>query len=336
MKTRGLLFFILALTVCMAIPAAAEDNYMFHNITATVMAGDPDRTAGMLADWADRNGGYFILRSTGQVVLRFPFGKTSQFREFLDTSTEVYSYSAEAVDLRESILTYQSGIEAREEILSRNMTLVARANFNQTLFLEQEILRLMDEIETLKGNLKKAENDRRMAYAVITINFQSQTLPENIPSSFSWINNLDFYTLVKQGFSGSGSGSFYRLKTPQGFALVQNGLTYRAISPEGVRLQIRRGRNYPKKGVDFWAPAMVRQLRQGGYQGKGDGESVDTALGKGFYIEWGVPFGQQDFVYLVAIIPRGKHIYMIEAAGDVRVFGKYRDTILDVVKTLKL
>lgn len=336
MRSATFLTVILLLVLLPLSYAPAEENYMYHTLSATVMAGDPDRTAALLGDWAERNGGYFTLRSSGQVILRFPYSKTTQFREFLDTETEVYSFSSEAVDLREDILVYQSGIEAREEILGRNMALVARADFNQTLFLEQEILRLMEEIEGLKGNLKKAENDRRMAHASITINFQSQTLPDNIPSSFDWINSLSFYRLVDQNFNGSGNGNFYRLECPEGFALVRNGLEYQAVTPEGVRFQIRRERNLPKKSVDFWSPAMVRQLRLGGYKGKGDGEFSDTAMGRGFAMEWGVPYGQQDYVYLTAIVPRGRYIYIVEACGDVRVFSKYRSRILKAFKDFKV
>jgi len=34
--------------------------------------------------------------------------------------------------------------------------------------------------------------------------YLEQTLPENIPSSFDWINSVDFYSFAYQGLSGEG------------------------------------------------------------------------------------------------------------------------------------
>ena len=66
--------------------------------------------------------------------------------------------------------------------------------------IEQEILRLVTEIEGLKGRLRKLETDRRFARGEIFLSFQEQTLPEDIPSSFDWINSVDFYRFIEEDF----------------------------------------------------------------------------------------------------------------------------------------
>ena len=155
----------------------AEENYLYISVNSTVMASDPDDMARTLSDWTENQGGYFTHLSTDMVILRFPWKKAGEFRSFLgESSDDVFSYSSSSTDLRESILSYKSGIEARTEILQKNMELVEDADFSGTLYLEQEILRLMSEIEQLKGGLRKAENDRLMAQANIQINFQSHSL----------------------------------------------------------------------------------------------------------------------------------------------------------------
>jgi hypothetical protein len=328
---------ILVFTALAAVlPVSAEENFRFISISATVLASDPNETSSELARWAEEQGGYFTTMSTGYVILRFPYDSAPDFREVLEeTCDDVYSYSSTATDLRESILTYQSGIEARMEILARNLRLVDSADFSGTLYLEQEILRLMSEIEALRGSLRKAENDRRMAYAYIQINFQAQTLPDHVPSSFEWINTIDFYSFLYTDFSGRGNGSAYRLDIPEGFALVANKRIYQAVSPEGVRFQIREEKNYPRMEVDFWSETFEREMTESGYQLAGESTVIETGMGDCYVAEWGVALGTDDFIYLTAVLPHRNTIYIIEAAGEYRMFRDYRDAVIAAIESLR-
>ncbi len=313
----------------------AEENYLYISVNSTVMASDPDDMARTLSDWTENQGGYFTHLSTDMVILRFPWKKAGEFRSFLgESSDDVFSYSSSSTDLRESILSYKSGIEARTEILQKNMELVEDADFSGTLYLEQEILRLMSEIEQLKGGLRKAENDRLMAQANIQINFQSHSLPQNIPSSFGWINTLNFSHFIEGGFYGKARGSSYDLEYPSGFALVDNRTYFRAISPEGIRFQIRTEKNYPRKDLNFWSSALVNHMEETGYQKKNDGEIIETNSGSEiFAIEWGLSMGSRDYLYMTAIIPWRNKIYIFEAAGEINAYNEYGDSMTTALKS---
>jgi len=334
-KTLKVYSIITLVFFTMTASISTEENYLFISIDSTLMASDPDDLARTLATWAEERGGYFTSLSTDQVILRFPWKNALGFRSYLnEISDDLFSYNSNSFDLRESILTSQSGIEARTEILEKNMELVNGADFGGTLYLEQEILRLMSEIEQLKGQLRKAQNDRRMAQAVIQINFQSHSLPLNIPSSFDWINSLSFANFINSPFNGKTTGRRYNLDLPSGFALVDNKTNFRAISPEGVRFQIRKGRNYPVKELPFWSATFVRQMEGNGYQKKDEGSDFSTENNiPGFAIEWGLSMGNRDYLYLTAIIPYRKYIYIIEAAGEHRVFKEYRESIYNALES---
>jgi hypothetical protein len=327
----------LILLLFLFIPAllSAEENYLFISIDSTLMASDPDQMGQRISEWASSNGGYFTHLSTDMVILRFPWKKTRDFRSYLnETSGEIYSYSSSSTDLRESINSSKSGIEARTEILKKNMELVEKADFKGTLYLEQEILRLMSEIEQLKGSLRKAENDRKMAQAVLHINFRSHSLPQNIPSSFSWINTLNFSDFIEGSFYGKARGWSYQLEKPSGFALVDNRNVYRAISPEGIRFQIRKEKNYPLKELDFWSSTLLHHMVETGYQKKDDGLKFETEDGSpGFAVEWGLSLGNKDYLYLTAIVPHGKTLYIIEVAGEIGAFNVYEDEIYTSLKS---
>ena len=184
---------------------AAGENYLYQNIEATVLVGDPDQAADALERWVEKSGGYTLLKSSDRVVLRLPFERIPQLRTTLrELSEDILELSPQSLDLREQILETQAKINSREEVLRQSLTLLDQADVQGTLAIEKEILALIEEIEQLKGTLQKLNLDRTFSRAEISLRYLEQTLPENIPSSFDWINSVDFYSFVHQGLSGRG------------------------------------------------------------------------------------------------------------------------------------
>ncbi len=48
--------------------------------------------------------------------------------------------------------------------------------------------------------MRKLETDRTFARAEIKLAFLEQSIPERLPSSFAWINGVDFYAFVRGAF----------------------------------------------------------------------------------------------------------------------------------------
>ena len=112
---------------------------------------------------------------------------------------EMVELSPSAVDLREEVLGLQSGIRSRQEILERNLSFIDEADVDGTLAIESEIVQLLAEIEELKGRLRKLNVDRVYSRAEVSMRFMQQSIPEDIPSSFGWINTVDFYGFMREG-----------------------------------------------------------------------------------------------------------------------------------------
>jgi hypothetical protein len=179
---------------------ADNDNYLYHYLSATILVADPDKAADMIARQSEAMGGYYLVKSTDRVVVRFPFQRMGQMREYLEEiADEVVDISPSAQDLRESVLGIQSGIRSREEILERNLSFIEQADVEGTLAIEKEIVQLLSEIEQLKGRLRKLNVDRVYSLGDIYLSFMQQTIPEDIPSSFEWINTVDFYRFMAGG-----------------------------------------------------------------------------------------------------------------------------------------
>ena len=176
----------------------SQDNTLFHRLQASIMVAEPERTADRIVSWAEESGGYFLVRASDRVTIRFPFTENGRLRVFLEEEAEEILYiSPEAVDLQESLLGLKSAVRSREEILQRNLSYLDQADVKGTLAIEKEITGLLKQIESLKGRLQKLDVDRRFSWADITLNTLEQSLPEDIPSSFGWINEVDFYDFVQ-------------------------------------------------------------------------------------------------------------------------------------------
>lgn len=182
---------------------AEGQNYLYQNIEATVLVVDPDQAAEVLELWVEQNFGYTLLKSSDRVILRLPFERIPQLRSTLrELSEDILELSPQSMDLREQILDAQAKINSREEVLRQSLALLDQADVQGTLAIEKEILTLIEEIEQFKGTLQKLNQDRTFSRAEISFKNLEQTLPESIPSSFDWINSVDFYSFLHRGLSG--------------------------------------------------------------------------------------------------------------------------------------
>lgn len=177
----------------------ADENYIVRTVQTTVLVTDPDAASELIGSWAEENGGYYTYKSTESVRLRVPWQRIPALRERIDSISErVVEYTENAQDLREEIGRLEAGIASREEVLARNLALLDRADVSGTLAIEQEVIRLIGEIERLKGRLRKLDTDRSFSAAVVSFRFLEPELPQNVPSSFPWINTVDFYTFMEE------------------------------------------------------------------------------------------------------------------------------------------
>lgn len=128
------------------------------------------------------------------------------------------------------------------------------------------------------------------------------------------------------------------MEVPEGFAKIEDSAElYTAVTPEGMKLSIRKEKNYPEKGTAFWGEALSHHLDEEGYTRISEGDEVITfecPAGKGAYVEWGVPYGGKDYLYLTGVVVRGKDLYVIQAAGPYSVYKQYQEGIKTSLSTL--
>ena len=196
---------VIALLAVIFVQPAVGDNYLYQIIQATVLVADPHRTADALESWVEQNGGYALLKSSDQVVLRLPFRQIPQLRSKLEELSDyILEISPQSRDLREAILETQAKISSRQVVLRQTLALLDQADVKGTLAIEKEVFALIEEIEQLTAALQKLSLDRTFSRAEISLRYLEQSVPENIPSSFEWINSVDFYSFIYQGLAREG------------------------------------------------------------------------------------------------------------------------------------
>ncbi len=124
------------------------------------------------------------------------------------------------------------------------------------------------------------------------------------------------------------------MQAPEGFAEQKAKDEYKAVSPEGVLIRVRTARNYPKQELSFWKEALRAHLLDEGYHLLNDGEAFSAGTNAGVLYEWGLPYGQKDYIYLTAVIPAGRRIIIAEAAGEHILYRRYRKALHASLKTI--
>ncbi len=126
------------------------------------------------------------------------------------------------------------------------------------------------------------------------------------------------------------------IEKPEGFAIVSESKEYKAVSPEGVAYRVRVVQNYPEKNLEFWKSALKNQLVKEGYMLITDEETFQASGKEGVFFEWAVPYMNKNYAFLTGILVYGKRIALVEAAGDLDLFARYRNSILGSMKTIRL
>jgi hypothetical protein len=334
MRTAAILVGLLLL----GLPAGAEESYLHQSVGVTMLVADADQAADRLEAWTEAQGGYALLKSRERVSLRLPHPALPRLRGFLEElSEDILDFAPQAVDLREQLARTQSSLASRKEILGRNLALLDQADTAGTLAIEREMLGLIQEVESLQAALARLTVDRAYARVEVALRYLQATLPKDIPSSFPWINQVSFYPFI-EGRPGAGSAApRIALKPPAGYAqagAARDG-SLRALSPEGLPFRVRSFQNAPAKDLEFWSEALKSHLGKEGYRSNGEGRAFEAGNLRGSALEWVVPYGQESYVYLTALLVAGDRILLIEAGGPYKLYVDYRQSLEESLESIR-
>lgn len=275
-------------------------------------------------------GGYFSESSDNQVVLRLPNGSVDGiFARGAELGT-VVDRSFESRDLGASIADVGARLDVRRQMLDRYYAVLAEAEADAVIAVEQQIVSLVEEIEGLTGQLRYMEHQTAYARVVVWFSFQDRAAPAwDGDSSFAWLNTVDLTDVVYRsvrGYKVASKGRVLDVDPPEGFAVYRYKQELRAVSPDGVVFRMRSVKHEPKAELGFWQEAMRRRMEAAGYHVVSD-EQVSVGPHSGVQLFLAAPMGTLDYGFLVTVVPLGSKLVVIEVAGEISVLETRRDAI---------
>ena len=124
----------------------------------------------------------------------------------------------------------------------------------------------------------------------------------------------------------TGCATTASMNTPDGFARFEDPEEYRVVTPEGIFLRVRVEQNRPEQSLEFWAEALAHHLSNSGYT-LVEQSRFQAAAGSGTWFEWLAPVGQDDWIFLTAIVVAGEQIVVVESAGPYDHYQAYREAV---------
>ncbi|MBN1837297.1 MAG: DUF4349 domain-containing protein [Spirochaetales bacterium] len=194
--TLAVAAFALALILPVAYP---ETGTMRQTLDAVALVEDRFETADRLEAWVESNGGYLISRLEEQLVLRVPSAALERFVDFLESAAdELIQVQQQSEDISQSLLEAEAGIRSKTDLFDKALTLIDQTDLATTLEMESEVLSILTDLEALRGQYRKLLGEVALARVQVDFRLQEEKLPENLPSSFAWINAVDFYSFMRE------------------------------------------------------------------------------------------------------------------------------------------
>jgi hypothetical protein len=321
----GILVFLFLLVSPLSFTDSTTDASVSYYVEARLVVYDSDIAGDRIVDWFDSSGGYFTARHGEYVEGRIPSGMLEGIQERLKGfGEELQDYTLIASDVSEELHRAEASLASREEVLSRNLEFLGGADFSGTLAIEREIRDLIGEIERLRVQINRLKDSIRFAVVHLNLRSQGHFPGSGKVSSFAWINSLDFYSFMedeprKRRFSWLPRFGPVN-EGPEGFSVYRDSRLFRAVSPDGVRIRVRVLKPEPVMGLSFWQSAVIQHLVESGYEQRGNVTRLGRTGQKGFMVRWLLPYGQEEYVYSLAVIPDGKELCLVEIAGRLEAF----------------
>lgn len=289
----------------------------------TVKVTKRDVAMDALIAEARRLGGYFASLSAQQVVLRVPVQRADALVQYARGLGLVVGRTYQRTDLSAQLGDLRSRLKSRTDVLQRYFDVLDSAHADAVVGVEQQITSLIAEIESLEGQIRQLEGQADFATVTVAFQFRERAAPRRDGgSSFAWLNTVNLADLI-DGFRGGSRGeklSGVTVPVPDGFARYDNkSRPWRAVSPDGVLMQVRAEEHKPEATLDFWQEALRKRMADAGYTFVAERELTAGGV-KGYLLELAAPMGTEDCSYWVAVFPDGKRLVVVEAAGEAGLF----------------
>lgn len=212
-------------------------------------------------------GGHLQSSSLNTVVVRIPSAHFDDVTAQTRRLGRVASEQIDAQDVTREVFELSMRIDNAERARVRLLELLERGGeLEHVLRLEQELRRVTEEIELLKGKRRQLEGEA--AFSTLTLRL-SPHAPPPVPmaqrkmSPFPWVRTLGPERVLAMPLVADDLPDLLpsRFDVPSRFVAVEAGpWEVRAVSAEGARVWLRT-HFVQDADLDFWQAALLDELK---------------------------------------------------------------------------
>ncbi|MBM4036480.1 MAG: DUF4349 domain-containing protein [Planctomycetes bacterium] len=286
-------------------------------------------------------GGYMQELTANSITLRVPAAKFHDAIAMVEKLGEVTKKEIKGADVTEQVRDLRIRLQNAEQLRQRLLKLLEKSEkVEETLKVEQELARVTENIELLKGKLQYVET--QVALSTLTVHLNS-ALPQReiaMPVPFGWIQELG-YDLTRGGDETSPGLPFWRgvkLRLPEAYVkYYESDDETRALSADQVMVRLQRHPNFKGGRLDFWAAIAQRALLEAAAFTVQ--EKLDLTLRTGVPARLFVAskqIGKKPYGYLLAVVAREHRVYTFEAWGPQERFAADRAKLDAAIRSLRV
>jgi len=328
-------------------PTKAEDSPAFQpQIVYTALLGlqadDVASAQHRIAQATADLGGYVGESSNGRIVARVPSDRFDEAMKRFEAMGNMTRKEVTAQDVTDRVVDLESRLRNGQAMRDRLIDMIERAeDMEAALKIEQELHRVMEQIELIEGRLRLAR--QQVAYATITITLtrtpDEQRLKPEIP--IAWVRDLGDVLDRRDEIDVTTPTRLrdgVRVELPESFIRVhQMNYVTQAIDSEGVRIRVRRQQNFDEGRLAFWSALVARSLRENsGLTMTPRSEVTLYDDHAGTLVGGTKRIGGHEVRYLIALAVSDDYIYTFEAWGEAEAFDRSAESINASIATMRI
>ncbi len=307
-----------------------------------IQADNINQSQNLIEQTTVELGGYIGSSSNGRVVARVPAERFEDALQAFGQFGEVTDRRVSAEDVTDRVVDLESRLKNSEAMRDRLVAMIDRAeDMEAALKIEQELHRVMEQIELIEGRLRLAR--QQIAYATITVTLTPTPEEERIKPAIPivWVRELGGVLEQRQAIDVTAPTRLrdgVRIELPESFIrYYQMQYITHAIDAEGVRVRVRRHQNFDEGRLAFWSELIARSLRE--HAGLTLDERTPVSLYRnhtGSQVTGSRRIGGEDVRYLIVVAVTDDHVYTFEAWGESDAFGRVEPALRTSLGTMRI
>jgi hypothetical protein len=184
-----------------ATDAAQAGPILVYTASFVLSVYEVDKAQRLLKEAAQQLGGFVSVQTDAQITIRVPAERFEAALTAVETTGKVQTRSVEALDVGAEYRDLSIRLRTAESVRGRLEAMLARAEkVDEALRVEQELERIVREIELLKGQLRSLAD--RVAYSTLAIAFRPEARPDLDDSEvfrlpYAWLDELGLHHLLE-------------------------------------------------------------------------------------------------------------------------------------------